>query len=148
MADLAMLWAALASAGTSMILGFLWFGPLFGKAWLKAMGKDTLSDKELEEMRKTAGPGYILSILFAAGVSILVYAILFEWDFYAKLDELPNEWVAGAFIGAVGGVGFFLPAALVNSVFTGMMKEAAISIPYWVIQLSLYGLWAGFFGAL
>ena len=30
--------AVLVSAVSAMVLGFLWFGPLFGKEWSKAMG--------------------------------------------------------------------------------------------------------------
>ncbi|MDO8488446.1 MAG: DUF1761 family protein [bacterium] len=30
--------AILAAAVLSMVLGFLWFGPLFGQTWMKLMG--------------------------------------------------------------------------------------------------------------
>ena len=33
-------WVAVAiAAGANVVLGYLWYGPFFGKAWLKALGK-------------------------------------------------------------------------------------------------------------
>src|SRR6266478_3785234 len=31
-------WAILAAVAASMVIGFLWYGPILGKAWMKEMG--------------------------------------------------------------------------------------------------------------
>jgi len=32
-------WAILAAVAASMVIGFLWYGPILGKAWMKEMGR-------------------------------------------------------------------------------------------------------------
>lgn len=31
-------WLAILAAASSLVIGFLWYGPLFGKAWMKESG--------------------------------------------------------------------------------------------------------------
>jgi len=63
-------WLALIAAGVaSMIVGYIWYGPLFGKAWMKLSSKKEMTDKS--EMPK------IYAILFAASlVTAYVLSVL------------------------------------------------------------------------
>lgn len=83
----------------NMGLGMLWYGPLFGKAWMAGAG---FSEEDREEMQKSAGPGYALSALFAlifgyvldllfnlVGISTLPTALLVTALIYIGL-VLPN----------------------------------------------------------
>ena len=47
-------WTVLAAAVASIILGFLWYGPLFGKQWLKLMG---FSEKQIKQMKENSQKG-------------------------------------------------------------------------------------------
>jgi hypothetical protein len=44
-------WAVLVSAIVSMIIGSIWYGPLFGKLFMREMGMDTWS-KEKQDANK------------------------------------------------------------------------------------------------
>jgi hypothetical protein len=44
-------WAVLVAALANMVIGSLWYGPLFGKAWKKMMG---FSDQSMKSMKMTA----------------------------------------------------------------------------------------------
>jgi hypothetical protein len=59
--------AVLVAAVVSMILGGLWYGPLFGKVWIKLSGVKMPASKT--EMKKTMtfgyGGGFVLSLLTA-----------------------------------------------------------------------------------
>ena len=54
------LWPILIAAVINMALGMAWYGPLFGKKWMSYTG---FSDKDREEMQKSAGPGYVVSLI-------------------------------------------------------------------------------------
>lgn len=102
-------WLAVA-LGTvfSMVLGFLWYGPLFGKLWLRTIGK-----KE-EELKSSPGI-YVLAFLGAL-VTGYVLAVL-----VAGLEA--SVWWWGAILGAVIGVGVGSASALVNGLFLGSSLE-------------------------
>ncbi len=46
-----------------MILGMVWYGTLFGKKWAEIIGADMHDAKAREEMRKAAGPLYLVQFL-------------------------------------------------------------------------------------
>ena len=54
--------AVLAAAAASIVLGFLWYGPLFGKQWIALMNFDK---KKMEEAKKKGMPKqtWVLMIL-------------------------------------------------------------------------------------
>ena len=43
-----------------MVLGFVWYGPLFGKTWMRLIGAKPLSQAEMEKMQKKMIPVYAL----------------------------------------------------------------------------------------
>jgi len=44
--------AIIAAAIASMLIGWLWYGPLFGKQWMKLAG---LKKSDMKKMKKKAG---------------------------------------------------------------------------------------------
>jgi hypothetical protein len=94
--------AVVLGAAFSMLLGFLWYGPLFGRLWLRSIGK-----KE-EELSGSAGM-YVFAFLGAL-VSAYVLAVL-----VGALGI--TVWWRGAVLGAVVSVGIGSMAALVNGIF-------------------------------
>lgn len=63
-------WVALIAAGVaSMIVGFIWYGPLFGKAWIKLSGHKEMGDKS--QMPKTYGILFLASLVTAYVLSVL-----------------------------------------------------------------------------
>jgi len=82
-------WVLLGAAVAQMVGGMLWYGPIFGKAWLKAMGLDAGDKEKMAQMQKDAGPaygaslifsiifGYVVDVLFSSlGISSLMSAVL------------------------------------------------------------------------
>ena len=49
-------WAVLAAAVASIVLGFIWYGPLFGRQWLRLSG---FSDKQMKKMKENSQKGMI-----------------------------------------------------------------------------------------
>lgn len=101
-------WIAVAiGAVFNMALGSLWYGPLFGKAWLSFIGK------KKEEIRSS--PAMYLVPLVLAFVSALLLALLVE-----ALGI--TAWWKGILIGAVLWLGIGATAGLTTSFFEDKHK--------------------------
>ena len=55
----------------SMFIGMVWYGPLFGKVWMKLVG---MSKKEIEKAKKSGMAGTFIM----AGVSTLLFVYVFS----------------------------------------------------------------------
>ena len=70
------IWPILIAAVINMGLGMAWYGPLFGKKW---MGYTGYTEGDRENMQKSAGPGYVISLLGALMLGYvidLIFAVL------------------------------------------------------------------------
>ena len=56
--------AVLAATASAFVLGGLWYGPIFGKAWMAEMG---FTEEELKEanMAKIYGTAFVLEFIIA-----------------------------------------------------------------------------------
>jgi hypothetical protein len=45
------------------IIGMIWYGPLFGKTWMKIHGADKLTPEEIKKTQKAMGPFYALQFV-------------------------------------------------------------------------------------
>ena len=63
-------WVGLIAAGVaSMVVGFVWYGPLFGKAWMKLTGKQEMGDKS--QMPKNYTILFVVSLVTAYVLSVI-----------------------------------------------------------------------------
>ena len=70
-------WAILLSAVMALVLGFLWFGPIFGKMWMHATGATAMDKEARMKMQKASGPLYVIQFLLTMlQVYILAYYIV------------------------------------------------------------------------
>lgn len=71
--------AVLVCGIAAMIIGFIWFGPLFGKYWMKVCNVSPDDLQKRAEMQKSAGPLYGIQFvlaLFQAYVLAVIYAFM------------------------------------------------------------------------
>jgi uncharacterized protein DUF1761 len=99
------LWAVLAAAGASFVIGTLWYSPvLFVKPWLRAMGKTTSNFK----------PSYSIGIVVVPILGALLVAyVLANIIQYAEADTLRT----GALTGFWVWLGFMAPVVAVTNFF-------------------------------
>lgn len=121
--------AVLAAALSAFLLGGLWYGPLFGKAWMSASGVTPGSAQSGNAARV-----YIVSF---------VWALLGAWFFAMFLGAAP----ALAFATAIGfGTGLIWIAGsfAINYQFEGKSpKLLLVNGGYHTVQYTLYGLILG-----
>lgn len=72
-------WAILAAAIASMIIGSVWYGPLFGKMYTRLTGMDQWSPEKKEAMKKKMVWSY-LGQLIASLLMFYVLAGLLYWS--------------------------------------------------------------------
>lgn len=83
----------------SMILGMTWYGPLFGKQWMKYM---KITPKQMRAAKKKGMPASsIVMMIVSALVSVTVFS------FFA-----PTTFLSGIKIAALIWIGFFAPIQL------------------------------------
>jgi len=119
--------AVLVAGISTMLLGFLWYSPvLFAKPWMKEMGYDPNDQARTEEMKKSAGPAYMGSLV-ASLVSAFVLALFLHW-----------MRAEGARMGALTGfhawLGFVATVQFTGALFTKQsMKLFAINTGYQLV---------------
>ena len=120
-------WAVLASALATMVVGFLWYSPvLFARPWMVLMGYDPNDKAKIAEMRKSAGPSYamsfVASIIAAAVLGKIIAALTVSTTLY------------GMKIGLAVWLGFVTTVQLTNSLFSRQpAKLYAINTGYQLV---------------
>lgn len=138
-----MLWAALAATIASVVVGFLWYGPIFGKPWTRAMGWQNLSKEDLKAKQRNAGPGYAASILTAAAAAVVIW-YLFDWSWDPTGDL--SKPAFGALLGATGWAAFYFPGTLTSRFFESRAWGLwGISAGFHLVQGILTGILVGVF---
>ena len=88
--------AVLAGAVFSMILGAIWYGPLFGKKWMEIIGVDPNDEVAKKKMQKSAAPLYGVQFVLTL-FQVLVLAHLIADT--TKVSGLERAlWIWAAFI--------------------------------------------------
>src|SRR5258708_8531882 len=72
------IWPVLAAAISSMVVGSIWFGPLFGKLFIHEMGMDAWSPEKQAEMKKGMTMMYVWQFI-ASLVMFYVLAMFIVW---------------------------------------------------------------------
>jgi ABC-type transporter Mla maintaining outer membrane lipid asymmetry permease subunit MlaE len=86
-------WAVLVAAAANIVVGTLWYGPLFGKAWKRMMG---FTDEAMRQMKMTVKGAYLGGIVTALLIAYVLAHDAFVW---------------GSFFGAEATFGFALSLA-------------------------------------
>jgi hypothetical protein len=89
-------WAVLVGGVGAMVLGMIWYGPLFGKNWMRLLGVDPKDSTAVQSMQKSAGPLYLLQmVLVLFQVLVLAHLIADTTQVGGLTRAL---WIAGAFV--------------------------------------------------
>jgi len=123
--------AILVATLAGFMLGGIWYGPLFGKAWLDAIGKTE------DEIEPSPTP-FIVSFFTAATTAIVISALIHTLGFTTVTD--------GIILGVICGVGFIATAMGSDSAFCGwgvrlFLIQSGYRVVYSIIMGAILGAW-------
>lgn len=130
-------WAVLVCGLAAMVIGSIWYGPLFGKKWMEILKVGSMSAEEKKKMQKQAMPMYAIQfvlVLFQAWV--LSYYIQGWKDASGLTNSL---WIWAAFV---------MPTIAGSSMWTNdsrkiMFSRFLIQSGYQLIIFVAFGLILG-----
>ena len=131
-------WAVLACALASMILGSLWYGPLFGKKWMELNGVDPKDKAHLEKMRKSAGPLYLIQFLLTLFSVYVLAHFIAAWKDASGVTTAMWIWI-----------GFVIPTLAAAIMWTsestkGKWTRFFIQSGYQLLLFVVFGLILGY----
>lgn len=89
-------WAVLVCAVASMVVGSIWYGPMFGKKWMQICGADAQDMEARKKMQKEAGPLYLVQFLLTL---FQVWVLAYYIEGWKEASGLENSlWIWAAFI--------------------------------------------------
>jgi hypothetical protein len=127
--------AVIVAAILTMILGYIWFGPLFGKQWMRLMG---YTKETMEAGNKQMGKMY--SMMFVG--ALLMAFVLAHWLVFASAYTNSAGVDAGVMAGVWTWLGFAGPIT-VNYSLTSDKKSWklwAITTGYYFVSLVMMGV--------
>lgn len=129
--------AVLVSAIASMVVGSIWYGPLFGKKFMQEMGMDMWTPAQQEEMKKKMGVTYVVQFC-ASLVMFYVLAGLIVGFGHMTLG-------GGVITALIVWIGFVVPLKLGDALWGGKMSLFWLHIGNMLVTLvvagAILGVW-------
>lgn len=88
--------AIVAGAVISMIVGAVWYGPLFGKKWMEIIGVDSADAEARKKMQKSAGPLYAVQFLLTLFQVLVLAHLIADTKTVGGLER--SLWIWAAFV--------------------------------------------------
>ena len=143
-----------------LVIGFVWYGPLFGNAWMKELGftKESLANKN---MVLTLILSYVFSLFIAMFLlpatihQMGVYSTLagepgfaestgeaftYFQDFLSNYGDRFRTFKHGVLHGVLSGLFLAMPViAIIAMLERKSVKYVAINAGYWIVTLAIMG---------
>ena len=129
------LWAILVSAIASMVIGGIWYGPLFGKMFMKAMEMEDWTQKERDKMKKRMVVTCIVQFLASLVMFYFLAGLIVGFNHMTVLGGLET--------GLLIWIGFIVPLKLGDSLWGGKMTLFWLAIGNMLITLAVAGMIIG-----
>ncbi len=129
------IWAVLVATLSTFLVGWVWYGPLFGKAWMSAVGLD---EEQIEKgnMGKIFGLAFVFEFIMAFNLAMFFYG--------SPETAAAITAGSGAFYGFLTGFGWVFFALAVNSLYEQKSwKYILINGGYWTVAFTVMGLILG-----
>ena len=89
-------WAVATCAVLSMVIGGIWYGPIFGKKWMEIVGFDTTDEEAKKKMQKSALPMYVAQFLLTLFQVLVLAHLVADTKIVGGLER--SLWIWAAFV--------------------------------------------------
>lgn len=107
-------WAILACTVIAMIIGFIWYTPIFGKTWMKLNGVDGNDKEKMKEGMKEMPRLMIIQF-------VLTFVQLWVLQYFVIIDKTVGN--SGIVTGFLVWLGFVMPVLAGANMFTAESKS-------------------------
>lgn len=134
--------AVLVCGVAAMIIGFIWYGPIFGKKWLQIVGATEMDMERRKEMQKKAMPLYALQFLFSLMQAYMISFVLAEA--FARTPQA-EPVMLGATTAFFLWLGWAVPLVAAGSMWNNDTRPVAwarflIQAGYYLVVFVLFGI--------
>ncbi len=129
-------WAVLLSAVVAIIIGAVWYGPLFGKAWMRILGIKK-PDEITPAIKKMMMKSYAISAISSFVMAYVLANILFYTTSVTRIVGVEAGLQAAIWVWA----GFIVPATLGSVLWEDRpWKYWFITAGYYLVTLGVMGV--------
>jgi hypothetical protein len=89
-------WAVVVGGIIAMVLGSLWYGPLFGKKWMEIVGGSPDDLERRKAMQKAAGPLYLVQFVLVLFQILVLAHLIADTTRVSGIER--SMWMWAAFI--------------------------------------------------
>jgi hypothetical protein len=89
-------WAIATGAVLSMVIGAIWYGPLFGKKWMEIVGVNPADEEARKKMQKSAGPLYVVQFVLTLFQVLVLAHLVADTKIAGGLER--SLWIWAAFV--------------------------------------------------
>lgn len=128
-------WAVLASAVLAMVVGAVWYGPLWGKLWLEVSGATEADMARREEMMRETNALYLIQFaLTVVQLYVLSWFVASAWDAWDGMKAALLIWL-----------GFVMPTIAGLAMWNAKPRKArlvlfALSAGYQLVCFLMFGI--------
>lgn len=124
-------WAVLVSAIASMVIGSIWYGPLFGKLFMREMGMDQWSKEKQDKMKKSMGLSYFAQFIASLVMFYVVSGMVVGFG--------KTTVGGGVLTGFIVWIGFVVPIKLGDAIWGGKKTLFWLGIGNMLVTLLAVG---------
>ena len=123
--------AVLVAAISQMIIGAIWYGPLFGKQWM-SLSKIKMDKKSMQKMKEKAKHSYVVMFIGSI-ITAMVFSYIID---YAEATTVIDGMIGGIWI----WLGFVVPLLAGSVIWENKPKGLYyLNIGYYLISLMIMG---------
>ncbi len=130
------MWAVVVAAIASMVIGSIWYGPLFGKMFSSLMGFDQLTPDQQAAAKKGMMKLYVVQF-----IASLVMFYVMAWF----INNIYSDVRGALTVAFMSWLGFTLTTQLGNALWGGKMKlfwlGAGNSLVTAIVGALILGMW-------
>jgi hypothetical protein len=89
-------WAVASGAVLSMIIGAIWYGPIFGRKWMEIVGVSSTDEEARKKMQKSAGPLYVVQFVLTLFQVLVLAHLLADTKTASGIER--SLWIWAAFV--------------------------------------------------
>ncbi len=131
--------AVVVCAVLAMVIGFIWYGPLFGKLWMRTYGIAAMDEEKRKEMQRKAGPLYVVQFVLALFQVYVLAHYIAGWTDASGVEQA--LWIWGAFIMPVIAGSSMWTNDTAKVKWTKFLLQAGYQLILFILFGLILGMW-------